>query len=121
MARKRHQIYRTHIRLQIKAIYNFEELQNLYDISNKDYLKYYHIVNNIHEDWTTSLKEETPRIQEPNDKTKKLNILNAKQNKIIQFLYSSLIQSQDNSNKMSERIFRPKYRLGLCIFDGVLM
>ena len=46
--------------------YNFEELKNLYDISNKDYLKYYHIVNNIHEDWKVLRKEENPLIQEPN-------------------------------------------------------
>ena len=49
--------------------YNFEELKNLYDISNKDYLKYYHIVNNIHEDWKVLRKEENPLIQEPNKQT----------------------------------------------------
>ena len=43
---------------KIKQFCNFEELQNLYDISDKDFLKYYHIVNNIHENWKALLKEE---------------------------------------------------------------
>ena len=43
----------------ITFLYNFKKLQNLYDISNKDYLKYYHIDNNIHADWTAFLKEKT--------------------------------------------------------------
>ena len=51
---------------RIKKFYNFEELQNLYDISDKDFLKYYHIVSNIHEDWKVLLKEKTPLTQEPN-------------------------------------------------------
>ena len=53
----------------IKQFYNFEELHNLYDISDKDFLKYYHIVNNIHEDWKALLKEENPLTQEPNKQT----------------------------------------------------
>ena len=47
-------------------------------------------------------KEETPLIQEPNKQTKILHILNTKQNKISKFLYSTQMQSQDNSNKKSE-------------------
>ena len=50
----------------LMQFYNFEELKNLYDISNKDYLKYYHIVNNIHEDWKVLRKEENLIIQELN-------------------------------------------------------
>ena len=30
---------------------------NFYDIPDKDFLKYYHIVNNIHEYWKALLKE----------------------------------------------------------------
>ena len=88
---------------RIKTFYSFEELQNLNDISDKDVLKYYHIVNNIHEDWKALLKEETPLTQEPNKHTKTLNILNTKQNKITKFLYSDQLQIHDKSNKKSER------------------
>ena len=98
MAGKRHQIHRAHIWLQNKPFYNFEELQNLYDISDKDFLKYYHIVNNIREDWKALLKEENPLTQEPNKQTKTLNLLNTKQNKITKFLYSVPLQTHDNSN-----------------------
>ena len=48
---------------RLKQIDNFEELQNLYDISDEHFLKYYHIVNNIHEDWKALLKEENPLTQ----------------------------------------------------------
>ena len=55
---------------RIKHFYNFEGLQNLYDISDKDFLKYFHIVNNNHEDWIALLKEENPLTQQPNKQTK---------------------------------------------------
>ena len=31
-----------------KPFYNFEEMQNLYDKSHEDYLKYFHIINIKH-------------------------------------------------------------------------
>ena len=87
---------------RLKQMYNFEVLQNLHDLSDEYYLKYYHIVNNIHEDWKALLKEENLLTEEPNKQTKILNILNTKQYRIAKCLYSTLIQAQDNNNKKSE-------------------
>ena len=76
---------------RLKQSYNFKELQNLYEISDEYLLKYYHIVNNIHEDWKALLKEDNPLTQKPNKQTIILNILNTKQYKITKSLYSTQI------------------------------
>ena len=106
---------------RIKQFYNFEELQNLYDISDKDFLKYYHIVNNIHEDPKALLKEENPLTQEPNKQTKTLNILNTKQNKITKFLYSAQLQTHDNSNKKSEMKWTNKFLGQNIVWDSAYL
>ena len=43
---------------RIHKLYTLEQLQNLYNIHQKDFLKYYNIVYNILKEWKNKLKDE---------------------------------------------------------------
>ena len=43
---------------RIQSFYTLEQLQNLYNIHQKDFLKYYNIVSNISKEWKNKLKDE---------------------------------------------------------------
>ena len=43
---------------RVQRFYSLEQLQNLYNIHQKDFLKYYNIVSNISKEWKNKLKDE---------------------------------------------------------------
>ena len=43
---------------RVQRFYTLEQLQNLYNIHQKDFLKYYNIVSNISKEWKHKLKDE---------------------------------------------------------------
>ena len=43
---------------RVQRFYTLEQLQNLYNIHQKDFLKYYNIVSNISKEWKNKLKDE---------------------------------------------------------------
>ena len=42
---------------RIQKLYSLEQLQNLYNIHQKDFLKYYNIVSNISKEWKNKIKK----------------------------------------------------------------
>ena len=44
---------------RLKTFYNFNNLQNQYDLNTTDFLKYHQNINNILEGWKRLLKSET--------------------------------------------------------------
>ena len=44
---------------RVQRFYTLEQLQNLYNIHQKDFLKYYNIVSNISKEWKNKLKMKT--------------------------------------------------------------
>ncbi len=65
-----------------KYFYNFNELTDLYDLNNADFLKYYTLIGNIGREWKNLLKTETLNNDTPEYLITKV-VSNKKPNKLL--------------------------------------
>ena len=68
--------------------YNFNDLQNLYDLNTTDFLKYHQIINNVIDGWKPLLKRETATEQGIDRRKTNIDIILMKHN-INKTLYSA--------------------------------
>ena len=71
---------------RFRKFHTIEQLQNLYNISENDFLKYYNIVSNITKEWKNKLKDENYN-NVPKEASKALHIVTKQKGSINKSLY----------------------------------
>ena len=72
---------------RFRKFHTIEQLQNLYNISENDFLKYYNIVSNITKEWKNKLKDENYN-NVPKETSKALHIVTKQKGSINKSLYN---------------------------------
>ena len=83
------------------TFYNFDNLQNLYNLNTTDFLKYHQIINNIIEGWKRLLKRETAMEQGIDRRKTNIDIISMKHN-INKTLNSTQLKDTSQEKLKSE-------------------
>ena len=76
-----------------RKFHTIEQLQNLYNISENDFLKYYNIVSNITKEWKNKLKDENYN-NVPKETSKALHIVTKQKGSINKSLYNLQLRDE---------------------------
>ena len=82
---------------RVREFYTFNQIKQLYDLENTEFLKYYTLIQSIPLHWKEKLKTEAISYQQPEH----LILLINKQTKICRFIYSKLILLKSPANVKS--------------------